>query len=151
MDTQASAVQSSFSLRRAVPSDYCQLQRIYVRARRMCHCFDAQLISMASFQSLVEGEELYLAQSPLKTVMGFISICPEYSFVHHLYTDPDFQRLGVASALLAMCQQHYPLPLQLKCLASNHQALSFYHKRGWLSEPDHDLQTYTLSWSENAA
>jgi GNAT superfamily N-acetyltransferase len=121
---------SAFQLREAKASDYTQLQQIYLRARRACDCFDAQFITMERLHQLLKGETVHVAERD-GCPLGFIAVIANESFIHHLYTDPAAQGQGVASALLDLCEQRYPLPLKLTCIASNHNACRFYRNRGW--------------------
>lgn len=76
-------------------------------------------------------DEIILVAELRGHIAGFASLWPPDSFLHNLFVDPDYQRQGVASALLAAC---YPLcraTLALKCLRENLGAQQFYLHHGW--------------------
>ena len=84
-----------------------------------------------SFADVSPGEVVYLAKALSGELCGFVSVYAAESFIHHLYVAPEFQRRGLASALLASLHGSLPLPWRLKCTQANTNALAFYVAKGW--------------------
>lgn len=82
------------------------------------------------FDAHTQGERILVAESHGR-ILGFASIWEADSFVHLLFVHPAFTRMGIGRALLtrsAACCATHPT---LKCLAANHNAVTFYHAQGW--------------------
>ena len=84
-----------------------------------------------SFADVSPGEVVYLVKALSGELCGFVSVYAPESFIHHLYVAPEFQRRGLASALLASLHESLPLPWRLKCTQANTNALAFYVAKGW--------------------
>ncbi len=91
---------------------------------------DPQSWLLEDFDSATFDERILVAELR-GHIAGFASLWLPDSFLHNLFVDPNYQRQGVASALLAAC---YPLcreTLALKCLRENLGAQQFYLHHGW--------------------
>ena len=81
------------------------------------------------FAPVSVGETITVSTSPAGALRGFVSVQIEDAFVHHLFVAPEFQRQGVAQALLATLS---PVTAwRLKCVRLNREALAFYAALGW--------------------
>lgn len=120
-------------IRIAKADDHPAMVRTYRSARLASPCWAHLPPATASdFFQETEGESLWVAESPNKEVVGFVSVWLPESFVHHLYVEPSLQRHGIGRALLSHIHAlGLPKPLTLKCLEANHPALAFYTKQGW--------------------
>ncbi len=77
------------------------------------------------------GEIVHVATSPSGEVVGFISVQPSESFVHHLYVHHEARGKGVGRQLLLSLQPWLSTPWRLKCVRANRRALAFYIRFGW--------------------
>lgn len=85
----------------------------------------------ADFYRDTEGEAIFVYEGESSEICGFVSVWTESSFIHHLYVDSRFRRLGVGTALLGSLEPWLPQPWSLKCLKANGVALEFYFSLGW--------------------
>ncbi|WP_411683021.1 GNAT family N-acetyltransferase [Clostridium thailandense] len=65
-----------------------------------------------------------------------ISIWKEDKFVHNLFIASNFKRLGAGKALIKEAVKAVGLPLTLKCVKANIDALNFYLSQGWTIEEE---------------
>jgi GNAT superfamily N-acetyltransferase len=120
------------SFRRAEPKDHPTLARIFLEARKSAFIWqDAATFMLSDFEHQTQGEILILAEEENGTVLGFISIWEQESFVHHLFVDPPFQGRGISTRLRESLRAWLPPPYRLKCLLANTPAHGFYLRRGW--------------------
>lgn len=64
-------------------------------------------------------------------IKGFIAI--QGSYIDRLYIDPEFQRLGVGTALVQHARELHPAGLQLCTHQQNRRARQFYEKLGFVA------------------
>ncbi len=74
---------------------------------------------------------VFLAGDDDQVIVGFISVVGLESFIHHLYIDRGYQRMGVGRMLLESLRAWLPQPYHLKCLTANRPAREFYQGLGW--------------------
>jgi ribosomal protein S18 acetylase RimI-like enzyme len=82
------------------------------------------------FGEQVSGEDLLVAASGSE-VVGFLSLWRPDAFVHFLHVARTWRRRGVGKRLLLAARNEVRRPLELKCLAANRAALTFYRHLGW--------------------
>ncbi|MGD9508369.1 MAG: GNAT family N-acetyltransferase [Geminicoccaceae bacterium] len=82
------------------------------------------------FGEQVTGEEILVAACGSE-VVGFLSLWRPEAFVHFLHVTTSWRRRGVGRRLLCAARDEVRRPLELKCLAANRAALSFYRHLGW--------------------
>ncbi len=123
-------------IRLADATDLSSLAEIFLTTRRQAfHWCDQSSFRREDFVNQTAGEIIHVAEDPRDgNLLGFISVWPQESFVHHLYVLPDGQRRGTGTALLESLGPWLPLPHRLKCLQENHVALAFYRKHGWTEQ-----------------
>jgi len=63
--------------------------------------------------------------------MGFVSIYLPENFIHHLFIAPQYQNLGVGTALLKHAEDIITATAYLKCLTANKAAIDFYQRHAW--------------------
>lgn len=120
-------------LRRSEATDLSALADIFLTTRLQAfHWCDPASFRLEDFVTQTTGEIIHVAEETNGGgLLGFISVWPPDSFVHHLYVIPGHQRSGTGTALLKSLSTWLPLPYRLKCLTENHAALAFYRKHGW--------------------
>ncbi len=108
---------------------------------------------MNDLTSATVGEDIFVAVNSNGDVTGFVSVWTPESFIHHLYVDAGFQRLGIGTELLASLREWLPQPWTLKCVSANNQAMAFYLSLGWVSvktEYGPDGEYHVMRFTEQA-
>jgi RimJ/RimL family protein N-acetyltransferase len=122
-------------IRAAVPADMPAVQKIFAACIGAADWLPESSRLQTDFARVSAGELQYVAavgnNAHSGDVLGFISVQPQESFVHHLYVHPDFCGHGVGRALLTSLEPWLPTPWRLKCVRANHRALAFYLAFGW--------------------
>lgn len=130
-------------------SDRPFLRTLYLRARKESWGWLTERDwRLEDFDAATLGERIWVAESDGKRA-GFASVLVNDNFLHNLFVDPDWQGLGVGSALLRKVQSDFSSTGALKCLQQNESALRFYQRHGWHveaqgSSPDGDY--WLLHW-----
>lgn len=91
---------------------------------------DTTAFTILDFDKETEGECIWVALLHNQPV-GFISVWLANKFVHHLYVDAVYHRLGIGTKLLDHVIDKIGFPLRLKCIEKNGLAIDFYTKRGF--------------------
>lgn len=120
------------TIRPAEPQDAKALQRLYGQADAAW--LPAEARGRRVFAEASEGERVFVCCDPAGTVIGFVSVYAQESFVHHLYVSNAHLRQRAGTALLDSLQSWLPMPWRLKCVTANARALRFYEARGWMVE-----------------
>ncbi len=118
-------------IRPADSSDASALQAIFASCVAEAEWLPSSARQDTDFASVSTDETILVAHSIQNKVLGFVSVQPDCSFIHHLYILPQARGAGVGRALLRALQAQLATPWQLKCVRANHQALGFYHSLGW--------------------
>jgi [ribosomal protein S5]-alanine N-acetyltransferase len=122
-------------IRAATVADMFAVQNIFAACIGSAEWLPEPSRLQTDFARVSAGERQYVAASDGKAgngdVLGFVSVQPQESFVHHLYVHPDFCGQGVGRALLTSLESWLLTPWRLKCVRTNHRALAFYAARGW--------------------
>lgn len=112
-------------------SDISALRELYLKVRQITFTWaDPTKFNILDFDRDTEGETI-LAAIRDKAIMGFISIWMVDNFIHHLYIDEKYQKIGVGTALLKAALAKTKFPVKLKCLEKNSGAIAFYKKSGF--------------------
>lgn len=82
------------------------------------------------FQEATDGEQIYAALLE-GSLAGFASVWEPDRFIHFLFVSPAFRHKKIGSALVKKLAEIYGLPLTLKCLLKNEDAMAFYRATGW--------------------
>ena len=90
--------------------------------------------SNANFTKVSDTETVVVCCGQDGDVLGFVSVYEPESFIHHLYVAPNYQGLGVGTALLHSLEAWVPMPWHLKCVERNENALAYYLSQGWVEE-----------------
>ena len=115
-------------------SDKNALCELFLQERRILfHWVDASVFHLSDFDSETKGEYILVARSN-GSIAGFISIWLKDNFIHHLYIAKKFQNQGIGTKLLRVFLETSSIPVQLKCLQQNKQAISFYKKNGFIEK-----------------
>ncbi|TSD65897.1 GNAT family N-acetyltransferase [Inquilinus sp. KBS0705] len=113
-------------------NDRDRLRRIYLDSRRATfHWLDTKAYKPDDFDADTEEERIIVAVNDKDEVLGFVSIYLANNFIHHLYIIPGLERQGIGKALLGAAVTLFDLPVKLKCLKRNENALGFYKANGW--------------------
>ena len=115
--------------RRGIDTD--ALRYLFLKERRNTFTWlDTSSFRLSDFEEETEEEYILVALEE-NIVIGFISIWVEDNFIHHLYIDEKHQNKGVGSKLLKAVVDKFGLPVRLKCLLNNVNAVEFYRKKGF--------------------
>lgn len=110
------------------------LSEIYLNSRRETfYWVSPEEFQPEDFTKDTEGETLLIALYR-KRPIGFISIWRQDDFIHHLYVDSRFKKLGAGKRLLTEGLKLISRPARLKCIIQNEDACRFYEKLGWRKE-----------------
>lgn len=118
-------------VRLATDVDLTTASQIYCSSLRDASWLSAVVRDRIYFSRDTDGEAIFVYVGESGEICGFVSVWTESSFIHHLYVDSRFRRLGLGSALLQSLESWLPKPWSLKCLKANSVALEFYLARGW--------------------
>ena len=132
--------------RAATPEDTPGIGALYARLLLDADWLDRDARQPRNFAALSVGELVFVAHSRDDKLAGFVSVYKPLAFIHHLYVAPEWQRQGVASALLSALTPLLPKPWRLKCVRANSAARAFYAANGWvvISEGESSEGTYDL-------
>ncbi len=112
------------------PNHLEPLRKLYLESRVATFTWlDTQAYELSDFDRDTEGEEIWVAIES-DEVVGFISIWAADGFIHHLFVDPDFRKIGAGSQLVNLAKQRYS-ELSLKCFVQNSDAIGFYESQGF--------------------
>jgi GNAT superfamily N-acetyltransferase len=117
------------TVRPAISDDCAAVQAIYELGVSGAAWLPESAKQNTIFADVAGGEVVYVAE--VGVVVGFVSVQPSDSFVHHLYVHPDARRKAVGQALLNSLRPWLPQPWRLKCVRENIGALKFYLRNGW--------------------
>ena len=112
-------------------SDRDSLRELFLKVRQSTFVWkDQSTFDLLDFDAQTRDEYIVTAFYEGK-IVGFISIWLPDNFVHHLFIDDEFQKLGIGKALLKTAIDKTGFPIKLKCLEKNTQAIAFYKKTGF--------------------
>lgn len=138
-------------VRQATPKDLRAVQRIYAESIDKAVWLPEHARLATDFGQASIGEVVLVAATNSGEVLGFVSIQPGASFVHHLFVRTDAQRHGIGGLLLASLEPWLATPWRLKCVRANQTALAFYCGLGWREvasgESEHGAYA-VLEWSD---
>ncbi len=118
-------------IREFLEADRDALREIFLAARRDAFVWiPPDTLRRDDFDRVTQGEWIAVALWDF-VVVGFAAVWEPDSFLHSLFVHPGFQRRGVGTALLRVCEQRFSSPGTLKCLVENRSAQQFYLARGW--------------------
>ena len=120
-----------YEVRAVKAIDAQAVQRIYTSCISTADWLPEQARTEVDFAQSSVGELVYVAAASSGEVVGFISVQPSESFVHHLYVDHEARGKGVGRELLLSLQPWLAAPWRLKCVRANQRALAFYIRFGW--------------------
>lgn len=123
-------------IQKAQKEEYDDLRKIFFNTRQEeFNWMEYDSIKLDDFDSSTEGE-LILTAKINNEIVGFVSIWEEDKFIHNLFVSSKFKRCGVGKALINQCVKVVELPLTLKCVRENENALNFYLSQGWTIEEE---------------
>ena len=137
-------------VRPATAADAPAVQRIYAASIGKAEWLPEQARLVTDFGQASVGEVVHVAATNSGEVLGFVSVQPDASFVHHLFIKADSQRQGIGRLLLASLEPWLLAPWRLKCVRANGSALAFYAALGWceVGSGESDQRAYAvLEWS----
>ncbi|MRX41834.1 GNAT family N-acetyltransferase [Flavobacterium sp. LC2016-23] len=112
-------------------SDLDALRELFLKVRQSTFVWaDHSIFDLQDFDIQTKGEYILTALYDEK-VIGFISVWMRDNFIHHLYIDEAFHKLGIGKRLLKAALEQTKFPVMLKCLERNTQAVAFYKKTGF--------------------
>ena len=132
-------------IQKAQEEEYDDLRKIFLNSRREnFNWVEYDSLKLDDFDSSTEGE-LILTAKIGNEIVGFISIWEEDKFIHNLFVSSKFKRFGVGKALINEAVEIIGLPLTLKCVKANENALNFYLSQGWkIAEEVTEKEPYYL-------
>lgn len=101
--------------------------------------------AVPAFENATQGEEIFVALYS-GIIVGIATVWVSDAFVHYLFVDQEMRHKGVGRAMIEWLAKQYEIPLTLKCLIENKEAMAFYHTTGWREvETGHSEEgTYAL-------
>ncbi|GLC31738.1 GNAT family N-acetyltransferase [Clostridium omnivorum] len=127
---------NNISIQKAQKKDYDELRKIYFNTRQESFTWEKHdSIKLEDFDSSTEGELILTAKID-NEIVGFVSIWEEDKFIHNLFVSSNFKKCGVGKALINQSAKAVGLPLTLKCVKANVNALHFYLSQGWTIEEE---------------
>lgn len=123
-------------IKKSQKNEYNDLRKIFFNSRQEnFNWMEPDSINLDDFDSSTKGE-LILTAKINNEIAGFISIWEEDKFIHNLFVSSNFQRCGVGKALIRETVKVVGLPLTLKCVKVNENALNFYLSQGFTIEEE---------------
>ena len=120
----------------AKESNYEELREIFFTVRRNTfHWIEPETLKLSDFDESTK-DELILVAAIGNKIAGFISIWVPDKFIHNLFILEDFQGKGIGTALVNEAIKRVGLPLTLKCVKSNINALNYYKSHNWKIEKE---------------
>jgi len=120
------------AIRQARRSDAETIATIFAKARGASMPYLPELHSAAEdiayFRDVVLATEV-VCVAERNEIVGFCAIRDHW--LNHLYVDPDHQRTGIGTALLAVAAKQSPV-LNLWVFQRNTNAIRFYKKHGFV-------------------
>lgn len=127
---------NNISIQKAQKEEYDELRKIFLNTRQEnFNWMEHDSIKLNDFDSATEGELILTAKID-NYIAGFVSIWEEDKFIHNLFVSSNFKRHGVGKALINESVKVIGLPLTLKCVKANVNALNFYLTQGWTIEEE---------------
>ncbi|MDQ8937087.1 GNAT family N-acetyltransferase [Acinetobacter rudis] len=121
----------SINIRHYQPQDKLALSQLFLQTRiESWSWLDASQWTLQDFEASTQDELILVAEYG-QQYLGFAAVFLPDNFLHHLFVAPQFQNLGVGSALLIAAEKHFTTTGNLKCLSENHAAQRFYIKHAW--------------------
>ncbi len=115
-------------------SHLVDLRKLFLEVRQKTFSWkDSSSFRLDDFDSETKGERVLIALCNAE-IAGFISVWLPDNFVHHLFVYSRFQNLGVGSKLLEKAITKFGLPISLKCLERNNNAVEFYKRKGFTAK-----------------
>lgn len=88
-------------------------------------------VKLDNFDQITDGEKIFVA-CVNHVVIAFASVWEIDYFLHSLYIDQNYRRMGIGKELIHYLLDYYNHPITLKCVKDNAKALSFYLSLGWV-------------------
>ena len=110
-----------YEVRPAKAIDARAVQSIYASCISTANWLPERARIEVDFAQASVGELVHVATAPSGEVVGFISVQPSESFVHHLYVHHEARGKGVGRQLLLSLQPWLSTPWRLKCVRANRQ------------------------------
>ncbi|QAT39459.1 GNAT family N-acetyltransferase [Clostridium sp. JN-9] len=127
---------NNISVQKAQKKDYDELRKIFFNTRQESFTWVKHgSIKLEDFDSSTEGELILTAKID-NEIVGFASIWEEDKFIHNLFVASNFKKCGVGKAMINQSAKVVGLPLTLKCVKANVNALHFYLSQGWTMEKE---------------
>jgi ribosomal protein S18 acetylase RimI-like enzyme len=120
-----------FNIREKKQEDVNALRHLFLQARRKTFTWLNTIQYRLSDFDEQTKEEFILVAVLKDEVVGFISLWLADNFIHHLYVGDRHQHRGIGKALLTTAVETMKLPIKLKCLQKNIQAIDFYKSQGF--------------------
>ena len=115
---------------------------LYANAWNVALPNSQRAISALEFEGETKGEQILVAVLN-KKIVGYISICQQSWFIHHLYVDPLIQGIGIGTALISHLQGlETSMTLSLKCQLANSKAIGFYKALGFIESSEFGVDEY---------
>lgn len=123
-------------IQKAQKEEYDDLRKIFLHTRQEnFNWMEYDSIKLDDFDSSTEGE-LILTAKINNEIAGFVSIWEEDKFIHNLFVSSNFKGCGIGKALINQSVKVVGLPLTLKCVKANENAVNFYLSQGWTIEEE---------------
>ena len=84
---------NKLAVRQFEQGDAAAVQRLYERAVGRAVWLPAVAKADANFARASQGEAVFVCHGPEGRLVGLLSVWVPESFIHHVYVDPEFERL----------------------------------------------------------
>jgi ribosomal-protein-alanine N-acetyltransferase len=117
-----------------VPANWLDVKDLH-ELEKVCFQLDAwPLLDVLGMLTLPQLIRLKAVQQ--EKMVGFVGVdlrrTQATAWIATLAIDPEYRRMGIATALLGICEQRVDLPrMRLSVRQSNHPAISLYKKLGY--------------------
>ncbi len=122
-------------IRKFQPEDGPRVASIWYESGRQEYTYLADFQALNSEQAAIIFHDVIVANCAIwvetrsEDIRGFIAM--QNAYIDRLYTDPQFQGLGVGTTLIQHAMQIMPHGLQLHTHQANKRARCFYEKLGF--------------------
>lgn len=126
----------TLKLRKAINDNALNVAEVYIRARRAaipfippCVHTDNDVREWIS-SIVIPVQDTWVAETEAREIAAMMSV--ENGWISQLYVDPEWNGLGIGSAMIQLAKDRNPNGLQLWTFESNIGARRFYERHGFI-------------------
>lgn len=119
-----------WTIRPATAADHAACHQVFNASWASIAGAPPRRLDSEAFELEIEGEDIWVAVSWKRRIVGFVSVWTDDEFIHHLFVLPSYQGRGIGRALLAAAIGALGGRASLKCADFNPAARRFYEAEG---------------------